>query len=89
MNQHEMQAAAEFRAHEMAIDTPSDRAWGRWLDAVVAKCRASGLTVRDDLDGDGAADGYSLDQAYDWYLARWSVERATAAVIAGIQSAGA
>lgn len=70
----EMEAAAEFHAHEMAVDTAGDRAWERWLKRVeVASCIAN-------LDGDGKEDGYSLDELYDWYCAGWSSDRAARAI---------
>jgi hypothetical protein len=57
-----------FHDHEMAIDTPSDRAWSRWIRDVEK------LLGIDDLDGNdcpkaGPCVGYSLDGAYDAYEA--------------------
>ncbi len=74
-----MEAQAEFHAHEMDVDT-SDRPWLRWLS------RVEKLTGLDDLDGDGREDGYSLDQCYDWFEARWTAERAAAQIIASVRA---
>ncbi len=87
-SQHEMEAQAEFHAHEMAVDTAGDRAWAKWLDEVVAHCRAMGHAVNDAMDGDGATEGYSLDQCYDWYRAGWLPLTAAQWAAAGIMDAG-
>ena len=60
-----------FHDHEMAIDTPSDRAWSRWIRDVET------LLGIDDLDGNdcpkaGPCVGHSLDAGYDAFEARKS-----------------
>lgn len=65
----QMQAQAEFQAHEMAEPNRTERAWMTFLTEV------SRLTGIDNLDGDnsaaaksaGVADGYSLDELHDWF----------------------
>ena len=64
MNQHDDTPCLDdsFHHHEMNVESHSDRAWSKWVDAV---CNHTGL---DSLDGYGPEDGYSLDQAYDAWL---------------------
>ena len=52
-----------FHDHEMTIDTAADRRWSRWCADVE---RILDIAT---LAGDGAADGYSLDDAFDAYEA--------------------
>lgn len=85
MNQHEMEAAQAFHAHEMNVDGgPSERRWMRWLRDLE---RATGIK---NLDGnrvaarvaDGTADAACLDECSDWFDAGWSVTRAATAIMA-------
>jgi hypothetical protein len=89
MTADEMRAAEDFRRHEMTVETASDRAWSRWLDKLVARMRADGVNVNDDMDGDGEADGYSLDQAYELFEERSTVDQAARVFHAQIRAARA
>lgn len=74
-----MEASQAFHAHEMDVD---DGPWEAWLAQV------SHLTGIANLDGDnsarakaaGTADGYSLDELFVQFEARWSPQRAADAI---------
>ena len=71
-----IQDALDFHAHELGRDSEAaaERRWLKWVAEVEA------LTGLATLDGDGQEDGYSLDEAYDWYRARWSAQRAASEI---------
>lgn len=85
----EMEAQAEFHAHEMDVDGPGDlspnkmlspkqRTFEGWLAEV------SRITGIENLDGDnsetakaaGTASGYSLDECFEWFTEGLSPQRA-------------
>lgn len=43
-------------------ETARDIAWDRWATNVER-------SLGHSLDGNGPTDGYSLDEAYDWFMA--------------------
>jgi hypothetical protein len=62
MNFDEIQDRIAERQHEFGGDTASDRAWKNFVNQVEL------IMQIDNLDGDQAADGYSLDFAYDLFV---------------------
>lgn len=66
-------------AYESAACEPT--AWERWIAAVEA-------ILGHGADGDGAADGYSLDEFYDHWKQGWSVAAAAAAAIRAVATVG-
>lgn len=62
---------ADIWADESATCEPT--AWEHWIDAVEA-------ILGHTADGDGDADGYSLDEFYGKWKAGWSPSAAAAAI---------
>lgn len=69
----------EFISHESETDAEgfATARWGRWCD------EAAEILCVPSLDGDQAADGYSLDWAHDRYLAGDSPHRFATRVLNG------
>lgn len=79
--QAEMEAQADFHAHEMNVGPDK---WDRWVNKVEKDIAVFGV----DIDGDrsaktlaaGREDPCAIDEMVDWFDAGWTVGRAVAEV---------
>lgn len=73
MNQDQIEATLAFHRHELMLDEPAaeDRRWLAYAAAIEQK-------LGHDLDGDQEVEGYSIDQAYDYFLDGADIEQAVA-----------
>ena len=70
MQQHEIEAMAEFHRHELMLDTPPEEV--RWL----AFCNQVEVLLGHHLDGSDDTDGYSLDTALAFFTDGLSADEA-------------
>lgn len=49
--------------HQLLVGNQTDRDWSLWY-------RQAEALIGGDLDGDGDENGYSIDEAYDFFRAR-------------------
>jgi hypothetical protein len=57
-----------WEAEKASENNTGDRAWHLFCSEVEK------LTKLDSLDGDQEKDGYSLDEAYDWFSRKFTAE---------------
>ncbi len=70
MNEHQIEAIAEFHRHELMLDAPPEEL--RWF-AYVKRVQE---LLGHDLDGSDDTDGYSLDTALDFFTDGISADEA-------------